>query len=813
MKPCALILVLGALLLTTACGGSDGGTTAVPEAVFTASDGATATFPPAVDAAGAATPGGSFQKILEATGEVVEDQKNVSATYELRLDDAADLAGNVHVSIPLASALVPTGVDGASLQPMMDDGSGTWRPTGSLVFHDAAEGSLTFAVNLRGRVQYPPPSYDDAATEALSGALVGPLVTRFRVDTWLWTSAQRSNSATSSFRITWYPPELGKTYSAPGDAAWGNPSGTSTDPAVPNFVEDLDAALNLSYGALLGAQGPTGPLFTALGLPQDAAVGPCGWNADGAGESPLGGPLKISNTQIKDLHDLIGVAAHELVHVFQGQHYTSGVAGKVVNLAFSGNRWFLEASANWLAAEVLGYTDDEKAAYWTKDGDAEYLSTGLATPDDNQMYTAAHFLEYLADLYGRDVVGRVMTSSGAAVVGLSRTLLDLGVTGGLSGAFRAYGLWLLTHPEDTAGMNRTIVGRLAGYTAKYLPNPLMKVGRTYLELSRPMAPLSMSFVELRFRNQAAGKIVAVLTKEKGAPVESVTFGFVAGDNASFVGQAPLEVPGVDSVAVGDCGQGQACTGLLRLLIGTDFVGTTQITESFHLLLPPDGLDVQEGLVTWSEASIGTIPARLIGGYHVYRQAGDAWEKLGDAPYTPGGRQSYSNASIRAGDLLLVQVEDAFGNAWPEVEEASTMDVWLSCRGVQVEQMVWGCVRYTGVELDLASTAFLDNATARCLDAGYEQYYALAFDDEQECRDWCSQSAGDGETCATPGEDDPGPTHPACQGVDAGDDACYENSCYNCCGDCEGGAVLIYECMGGCTTTSDGPGGATLCDCL
>ena len=262
MKTSTLMLALLTALWLGGCVVTDDEPATIPEVVLTASDGAKASFPPATEDPVAPAPGGSFEKIAEATGAVVEDLKNVSATYQLSLDDSADLAGNLWFSVPLAAGLLPEGVGGAALQPMMDAGDGTWVPVGSLVYHDPATDTLAFAVNLRGKVVYNIPEDRKLGLEQQTLPLEpGPVARKFRVDSWLWTSALRSNREGSDFQITWYPAEAGAKVAVKSDAAWGNPSGTATDPAVPNMVEDLDLALNMIYSALLNFSGPGGQLF------------------------------------------------------------------------------------------------------------------------------------------------------------------------------------------------------------------------------------------------------------------------------------------------------------------------------------------------------------------------------------------------------------------------------------------------------------------------------------------------------------------------------------------------------------------------
>jgi hypothetical protein len=425
------------------------------------------------------------------------------------------------------------------------------------------------------------------------------------------------------------------------------------------------------------------------------------------------------------------------------------------------------------------------------------------------MYTAAHFLNYLVGLHGDNLLGSVMGGSGKATENLSSALKVAGVTGGLGQAFSNYGYWMVTRRDEVAGMNRSILNKMHAFNTKFAPVPRLKDDRNFVVLARPLAPLAMSYFEVMAANTKEGLLVVSLKIDKPAYLEPFTWGFFGNTTAAFEGKLAVDDASKNSLTFKDCAKGKECNGVTRLLVSTSSVVVNTITDNFYLLFVPDGIQAQEGKVTWSAASVGTIPAEFIGGYNVFRDlGGGTYERLGSAPYVAGTQQTYSNASLKATDTILIQVEDKYGNVWPEVEEAAEVELWLSCRATPEDFMVFGCVRYVGPELDLESDQFQRSATQQCLNAGYRQYYALAFEAEQECKDWCSQAAGEG-TCKTPGQGGGGGGTGVCKGIVPGNDVCANNNCYNCCDGCAE-PVLTYECMSGCYT--EDWNGSALCEC-
>lgn len=732
----ALILALVALV-AVACGSQSSGEGSASWVSLEAGDGAKVELEMLESDTGQT---GSFAKVAEATGEVAEDRKNVSAQYELTLPSLAAVTSNVTVTVPLAEQFLTAGFPVAALQPeVFDQTSQQWKPTGSLVVYDSKGQTLTFDISALGKVEYELPVIPEGISTKPAALEDGQFTGKYRVGLYLFSDAVRVERPGSSFAIMYYPSELKKPYSVKDDGAWNSTSGNATDKEVPDFVEDLDAALNGAYDALLELDTSSGKLFSALPLPQVVYITDTG---EGAGESPLGGPMKMSNSRIESWTDLRGVTAHELIHVLQGRYYTGGTAGNVINWAFTQNRWYIEATANFLGAKVSNYSAEEQHSFYTKDGDANYLSFSLLSSDNNSMYTAAHFLSWIADTYGLPAVGDVMQSGDNAIAALSSSLRNAGEESGLSGAFLKYGRYVATMPDDMDGMNRSILVKLTNYNIAngYINRTMFTDKRPFVSLTRPVKPLSMVYFEVQSKNTDSGLLVLDNVAAKGASLEYTTWNIIGTSNTSFSGLMPIDDYQGKPLTVKDFGANGTYKGFTQLIVNNNFLTTFNIKHAYYVLTAPKVTEVVAGSVTWDTSVYADFPAGQLSGFAIFKDLGEGCLRLGTASYQNGQTLSFKSSDITAGDTIIVQVMDKFDHAWPEVVEA------------EIEE---------------------------------------------------------------PSEDTVDPVkHPACANTPEGSDSCYNDSCYNCCVDCEEGAVLIYECMSGCYVYDGEMGGETVqfCDC-
>lgn len=158
--------------------------------------------------------------------------------------------------------------------------------------------------------------------------------------------------------------------------------------------------------------------------------------------------------------------------------------------------------------------------------------------------------------------------------------------------------------------------------------------------------------------------------------------------------------------------------------------------------------------------------------------------------------------------------DATGRDPGTMDVASGETVWLMCRASQFGDGTGGdyyaCTLYNGNK-DPFSQAFQDEADAQCKSATYDQGLSSRFfveaDPEKACVDACKSMGAKlpVNRCDTP-YTSAETTGTPCQGVAVGSDACWQNACYNCCGDCEKGYVKLFDCAGGCAVSG------ALCDC-
>lgn len=236
-------------------------------------------------------------------------------------------------------------------------------------------------------------------------------------------------------------------------------------------------------------------------------------------------------------------------------------------------------------------------------------------------------------------------------------------------------------------------------------------------------------------------------------------------------------------------------------------------------------DLTGALVTWLDEATGTVKALVSPGPFEAGEAivmpatsGATVVGLGDGqdetPAVEGVEVTPDQSTaLPLPDLAGAEPQPEPDTAGPDTTppDAGASGVYLGCLSEDGEGTTYGCIAYQGDETDPESTEFLDNASLQCQNAGYRLYAGLATEGEMDCRAWCSAKEGSYgfKACDTPGE--PVLAGP-CTGVVPGNDVCHQSSCYNCCGDCSNGHVLIYECMSGCTVSDGGPGGTALCEC-
>ncbi len=236
-----------------------------------------------------------------------------------------------------------------------DPETSRWVPIGNAAGYDSDLQSLFFDLQL------------DPALSAASGAglrdgteiplQAGPShEKRVRVRARKYTSLRSAYRQGSSFQVYYYPP-TGGSDAVLDDLTWDSRTGNASDPDIPDSIEDLDIALNDAYARLLTFTDPSGTrVFSPESAPMSACVEDLGPGIEG--QTKLGGgwfcDLYISNQQLRTWDQMRGVAGHELVHVLQGQHYSSNLHAWVYN------QWFVEAAANHYSARAVQLSDAER---------------------------------------------------------------------------------------------------------------------------------------------------------------------------------------------------------------------------------------------------------------------------------------------------------------------------------------------------------------------------------------------------------------------------------------------------------------------
>lgn len=587
-------------------------------------------------------------------GEVdtAADLKTLSQDFEVQLKSPEAEAQSVDIALPIEASALPADWEPIQLQPeVWDPDSQTWQPSGHFSWYDAAAQKVWFRHSLPG-----------GGLRAQQAAEPQ----RFRVRIYLFSNLRTVQREGSHFRIHYYPSQLATPSKVVSDAVWGQP-GLNEAAEVPNFIEDLDQALSQAYTRMLQLQSSNGTVFEAL-PEQDVYVLDTG---SSAGNSNLGGAMRISNRLISSLQDLRLTAAHELVHVFQGQHYT-------LQGLFSGryNHWFIEASANYYAAAVNRLDDSSKAAFY---GDffSDYLSVPLNASRDNSMYAAGHFLDWLAARYGPERVGDALQlSQGNDLMGLAAALRQQDTS--LSDAYTDYVHSMLTAPEDSAGFHARVRDAMANHAIGYghLSGNLLNDRRTFITLDKALGVYSAVLASLRLNNSDDALLVVETDGSTGALLKGLAHSLESDRNADFVSARPVDKNADPTsspfFSVPHVGASQSISALNHLLLNASPASLAQVKARYYLLRPPLITQQDDQSLSWSLQSLGNLPPEQLAGFMVYREDSQG-RRQALLPLQPvAWRQSEQSVSIertRFGkDQPLVTLRDKWGNEWPASDQ-------------------------------------------------------------------------------------------------------------------------------------------------
>lgn len=659
----------------------------------TAADGASVTFPAFVGVPG---PEASLTRVADPSGEEVDGSVVVSGEYALQVSDASSIDGDVIVALPLATDLLPPDWNPAGLVPKaLDPASRQWVPVGRVVSYDdvaqqvlfdvpfadysvpAGSGSTALGLTL-GRTVGGPASaaagvFTLAASRAASRATVQAAATpgesRYRIDLHYmsgWVTYVPAGPHT--FEVEYYPIS-GLSYSVPTDQQWLVRSPWATEPKVPDFVEDLQHALEVGYTGLLAIQQTTGPLFKPLSGVEEVTVNNTG-SVDG-NTSLFWGEIAISNSRIASYEQLEQVATHELTHLLCDQYYSGAAAAY--------NRWFFEATAEYFAARARGLSAPARGTYYSSPSVAHdvYLSIPLTSSNVASYYAAAHFLDWCCVRYGESVVPTAIVYGSYHPVDrndlehFSEALVLHGEPGGLSGAYAAYVRDLLVRPEDCGGANAIFKEGITTYAAKHhLSAAEFDDYVTHVKLSRSLPPLTSTGVFLQGRNNDDALLVMDSGGSSASSVSATTFDFQAPTNAAHEAtpavDAGLAFPYPRTLTVAGFGRLESKRQLEQLIANSSTSETAQVEIIYYLLRPPSVTLVEQGAVTWSTAKLGNMPRETLQGYHVYRDGVRLTSSPISVPMEGYPDLRFESDQIKEGDSVVVQIVDRAGNAWPRI---------------------------------------------------------------------------------------------------------------------------------------------------
>jgi len=302
--------------------------------------------------------------------------------YDLRVDDRehSTFATPLQVTLPYLAELVPEGE--SPVVAVTEDGA--WRALDTTV--DAATGTVS--------AEIPHASLVGVLTVSVpTGASVGAVgVTLVYGAGWIWSSTVRGATgavwragstkyATEHFAIHYYL----EGEDAVPDAKEGE---------VPAYIRVLGDALEAGFARFPDTLGITVPP-TRL-LRHDVFVGDLGGGEYGS--TKPGGPIFISNgiygfarkDGLNPVAALQETAAHELVHVTQGEHFS--LYGR------TRDRWWWEATAAYLAGvheEAMGRRAASVPDYYLESGMAHLPGQVMHDLTANTYYAYAAFFTSL----------------------------------------------------------------------------------------------------------------------------------------------------------------------------------------------------------------------------------------------------------------------------------------------------------------------------------------------------------------------------------------------------------------------------------
>lgn len=593
----ALLLAPMALaLIITGCGGGDSSPPASPPA-----------SPPLsinLAAGGAVTlssgaklelmPGAGQGEIIftgetkGAAGAVEADGIVISSEYEINAQGFAPghVVAPFIVTLPIDTRLLPqTSIldRNGFVAQTRNESTGQWQSVKGFVDYDAATGKVRFQTGHLSswRVKY-----------------IGPDVS---------TGTQQYTYYTDNFAIHYsLPMALGQTsrHFPIEDMVWNaKGSGIWTDPAAPNYVEDLGRALEQALTYYLGLSGSSGKLFSSPAILNHVNVYVTYLDQDSGDTSLPLGYIRIK-AQLENWGELRTTAAHELMHLLQDQYYTK--IGAWMNL------WFFEASANLMSARATGMSRDEQLVYYTKEM-ANYLAVPLDASSQGSNYAEADFLNWLETRIGKPIVADVMQEDATWDLTALNKVLNTG-TSTLGSLFSEYVLGATVGAYDLK-------------PAHLWHNKMLTSVEPGWRYEFEQGHLSANAVEIRSNAEIDAMLVASSGRQYSQPrLQSYSYlgNIPHADLANPLEKTTASGQPVVVKHFGKAGTPGVTSSVFHQVIINPQVSDDTVWNSYifdyYLLLPPRVEQLANGKVTWSYDG-GRLPSSTnnpaIAGFNVY----------------------------------------------------------------------------------------------------------------------------------------------------------------------------------------------------
>jgi len=499
---------------------------------------------------------------------------------------------------------------------------------------------------------------------------------RFRVRVYIFSNQISVQSKNSAFRIHYYPARLGYRDSIISSPAWVG-SGRANDPGIPDFVEDVDFALQEVYERLLKLKNSSGQaVFKRPAEPIDVYIRNLGGDD---GNAPLGGPISISNNSIPNWSELRTAAAHELVHVLQNQYY----AGKRVWVRRM-NRWFIEATAQYYAAQALELSKNESTPFYGNMLNT-YLGVPLTSSSEGSFYAVGHFLDWASTHISDTLVADTLASSELNnAVALDAQIRAHSNYTGLAEALLDYVSWVNSNPLQEGMLNAEIKSKLLRYHIAQgtwpQRNRVFTEQQTYYALQTHIPDLAFIYGDFHARNNdSAMLVIDASDTPSGNDLSSRTFdhlhGYVPFGKSSSPLESAFDIFDKKYLTIRNVGDKSEHRGVEQWILNRSMTHTHPVKIHYYLLRPPEVTEQLDGKVSWSTEAVQQIPSELLKGYSVYLNNQLLQENL---PIVKGkNSQSYEDPKIQAQGLpVRIVITDRHGNQWPELATTEAINFEL-----------------------------------------------------------------------------------------------------------------------------------------